>query len=287
MPPGEPSAETTAPERAPAPDGPSPAAIYRSRQAALRERIASVEADLRVLRAELSGLPEVRARRFQVMVAALTLAALAAVVAVLWMRRPDAFTFTPMIHNAGWTLTFQFDRPIRCLDVIVEARDGRRDRVDCSTMPSAPQVAQAALTLDQAATSTLTVEYERGGPGGARRRVQTPFDPVTAQIAQVRQTLTIVGQWVEASSRNGRRLLYFSTLLTYGAVIREIRYGFDDGPLDKTVRFAPRTRLGVLDGDELYREIPASIHSTTVQVTFVDGTTMTRTVPTAPSGDER
>jgi hypothetical protein len=262
--------------------------VYRSRQAVLRGRIAALEGELRELRAELSGLPEVRARRVQVLLGVLVLVALASVAALLLMRRPDAFTFTPVFHNAGWTLTFQFDRPVRCIQVTVEARDGGRDRVDCTSMVSAQQVVQAGLTMDQARTpSIVTVEYERGGAGGSRRRVSTPFDPVASQITQVKQTLTMVGQWTSGRDFAGRRLLYFSTLLSDGFVLDEIRYGFDDGPLDQTVRFARRSKPGILNDDELYREIPASIRSVTVQLTFVDGTTMTRRVPVMPDGGEK
>ena len=164
--------------------------------------------------------------------------------------------------------------------MFVEARDGRSERVDCTTMSSAPFVAQAGLTVDQASTArAITVEYETRGVLHRRRQVTATFDPKASQIAQAKQILTIVAQWVEASRNQERRLLYFSTLLSYAYVLSEIRYGLDGGPLDRTVRFTPRSTLGVIaNGDELYREIDASVRAVTVLLTFVDGTNMTRTV---------
>jgi hypothetical protein len=264
----------------------TPDPIYRSRHAILRQRIATAEAELHELRAELSGLPEVRADRVHRILGALAAFAVVAVAAFFLRRGPDAFTFRPMLHNAGWTLTFQFQRPIRCIDVIVEAQGGRRDRVSCLTISSSPQMAQAALTLDQARTpSTLTVEYEVEGIGGGLRRATTAFDPVASQIAEVHEIMNMVGQWAEGRDVDGRRLLHFTQLLSYASVLDEIRYGLDDGPLDHTVRFGRRNQLGVRSDDELYREIPASVRSVTVQITFVDGTTMIRRVPVTMGGD--
>jgi hypothetical protein len=257
-----------------------PQPVYRSREAALRQRIASVEAEIRELRAELGGLPEVRLRRVRWALGALTTVLVLVALVVLFARRPDRFTFTPMEHNSGWTLTFGFEAPIECLGVIVERRDGGRERVDCTTMQTAPSVAQAGLTVDQGKNGrTITVEYETRGVFSRKRHVTTPFDPMASRIAQAKQILTIVAQWVEAKPQQERRLLYFSHLLSYGYVLSEIRYGLDDGPLDRTVRFAPRSTMGIItDGDELYSEIAPSVHSVSIVITFLDGTTMTRTV---------
>jgi hypothetical protein len=259
----------------------APEPVYRSREAALRQRIASVEAELRELRAELSGLPEVRLRRARTAVFGIATILVLAAALVLLVRRPDPFTFNPMEHNGGWTLVFTFEAPVECLGVIVEARDGQRERVDCAAMTAAPQVVQAGLTKDQGLKArTITVEYEKGGLYRRKRHVTTAFDPMAAQIAQVKQVLTIVAQWVEAQPHDGRRLLYFTHLLSHAYVLSEIRYGFDDEPTDKTVRFVPRTTMGIIvDGDELYREIAPSVHAVSVVVTFLDGTTMTRRVP--------
>jgi hypothetical protein len=277
--------ETTshgAPAQREPPGGATPETTYRSRKAALDRRIANVEAELRELRAERSGLPSVRGHRFWVTLGAVLGIVVAGALTVCLMRRPDKFTFTSSMHNAGWTLTFQFEKPIQCIDVIVEGRNGKRDRVDCMTFSSAPQVANAALTMDQARTSsTLIVEYE---VGHARRQVTTPFNPRSSQIDQVKHILTMVGQWVEGRDFNGRRLLYFTSVLTNANVLEEIRYGFDDAPLDQTVRFRPRDELGILNDDELYRDIPFAVRFVNVQLTFADGTTMTRKVPVMPNG---
>jgi hypothetical protein len=274
------SGEERSATKPPAPAQP----VYRSRQAILRQRIASTEAELRELRAELCGLQEVRVHRTRRVLGVLA-AVVAATAAFLQVHRPDPFTFRPLLHNAGWTLSFQFDRPIRCIDVIVEAPGGGRDKVGCVTLSSSRHMAEAALTLDQARTpSTLTVEYEVGGLGGGLRQVTAAFDPMASQIAEVREVMNVGGQWVQGKDVAGRRLLSFTHLLSYAGVLDEIRYGFDDGPLDRTVPFGRPTELGALSHDELYREIPASARSVTIQLTFVDGTTMIRRVPVHDGG---
>ena len=85
-----------------------PQPVYRSREAALRQRIAAVEAQLRELRAELAGLPEVGLRRTRRAVLGLALIVAATAVTLFVARRPDSFTFMPMEHSGGWTLSFQF-----------------------------------------------------------------------------------------------------------------------------------------------------------------------------------
>jgi hypothetical protein len=98
------------------------------------------------------------------------------------------------------------------------------------------------------------------------------FSTTEEQLAQAKMTLNaIAGSWLSFRAYDGKILLYFSTLMSYRPVIKEIRYSLDGDALDKTFEFKPSDVMFEV-GDELYLAVPNETKFAMVQVTFKDGT---------------
>jgi hypothetical protein len=262
----------------PSPDDP----VYRSRKAALQERIAVLEAELASLRRDLSGLPPNPLRWGWI---ALASAGLLVAVLVgfltLKVRSIGSLEFIPTFHNGGWTLSIRLPGSAKCKDAMLDRHDGSLERIDCVTRMDGSDLSSVGLTFEQASEPVkLYVDYDMGGRS---RRGSIQFDPAEAKTHEVKKTLAMVPQWIGVRDMSGRRLLYFTTLVSYGFGLKEIRYGYDDAPLDRRVRFTVRDRIGVDNDDELFTDVPQDARSVTVEVVFADGTTSKRTFPTTPT----
>ena len=79
------------------------------------------------------------------------------------------------------------------------------------------------------------------------------------------------GSWLMFRDFNGKTLLYFSALLSYRPIIKEIRYSINSEALDQTFKFKPSDKMYEI-GDELpYLAVPADSQYAAVQVTYKDG----------------
>ncbi|MEO0438731.1 MAG: hypothetical protein AAF098_17685 [Pseudomonadota bacterium] len=79
--------------------------------------------------------------------------------------------------------------------------------------------------------------------------------------------------WVSFRDFNGKRLLYFSHLMTYRGSLKEIRYGLNSGKPSRRYRFPAWRKAGIAPIDEktpLYIEVPRSTRYATVQLTYKD-----------------
>jgi hypothetical protein len=84
----------------------------------------------------------------------------------------------------------------------------------------------------------------------------------------------VSGSWLSFRDYDGKVLLYFSTLMSYRPIIKEVRYSLNNDALDKTFRFKPSEKMYEV-GDEVYLAVPGDSQFASVQVTFKDGTTST------------
>ena len=102
------------------------------------------------------------------------------------------------------------------------------------------------------------------------------FDPVAKRLESGKQMLGYTkNNWLMFRDWDDKLLLYFSTIVSHHAVLREIRYGLDTDVPD---RVFPLKKVGPnepypSDMDSLpYLSVPKSTRYATVQLTFVDGT---------------
>ncbi len=99
------------------------------------------------------------------------------------------------------------------------------------------------------------------------------FSTISEQLAQGKMALNAtIGSWLAFRDYEGKVLLYFSGLLSYRPVIKEIRYSVNSEKLDKVFKFKPSDKMFEI-GDELpFLAVPANSEFASVQVTYMDGT---------------
>jgi hypothetical protein len=107
---------------------------------------------------------------------------------------------------------------------------------------------------------------------GIPRKATVSFQAETTDVDFVRNVLTGLpaSSWV-AFSKDEAPLLYFSTLLAYKYALTSITWGLDDGPLDRTVQFAPSSKLGIDPTDQIYVRLPAETRQVRVKLRYKDG----------------
>ena len=98
------------------------------------------------------------------------------------------------------------------------------------------------------------------------------FSTGDEQLAQGKMMLNATaGSWLAFRDYEGKVLLYFTQLMSYRPLIKEVRYSLNSDALDKTFKFKPSEKMFEV-GDELYLAVPNDSQFATVQVTFKDGT---------------
>ena len=101
------------------------------------------------------------------------------------------------------------------------------------------------------------------------------FSTADEQLVQGKMMLNSVsGSWLSFRDYDGKVLLYFSTLMSYRPIIRQVRYSLNSDALDKTFQFKPTEKM-YESGDAIYLTVPNDCRFASVQVTFKDGTTST------------
>jgi hypothetical protein len=81
----------------------------------------------------------------------------------------------------------------------------------------------------------------------------------------------VSGSWLLFRDFDGKTLLYFTTLMSYRPVIKEVRYSLDSDALDLVFEFEPSETM-YEPGDNIYLTVPDETKYAMVQVTFRDGT---------------
>jgi hypothetical protein len=98
------------------------------------------------------------------------------------------------------------------------------------------------------------------------------FSTADQQLAQGKMMLNAAaGSWLSFRDYDGKVLLYFTTLMSYRPIIKEIRYSLNSDDLGQTWKFKPSNKMFEV-GEELYTSVPKNTEFANVQVTFKDGT---------------
>jgi hypothetical protein len=99
------------------------------------------------------------------------------------------------------------------------------------------------------------------------------FSTMSERLAQTKMILnSISNSWLEFRDYDGKLLLYFSALMSYRPVIKEVRYSLNSDALDKTFKFKPTDKM-FESGDDVLIAVPNNTEFATAQVTYQDGTT--------------
>ena len=99
------------------------------------------------------------------------------------------------------------------------------------------------------------------------------FSTADEQLAQGKMMLNSVsGSWLAFRDYDGKVLLYFSALMSYRPVIKEIRYSLNNDSVDKVFQFKPSDKMFEVGDEQLFLSVPRDTKFASVQVTFKDGT---------------
>jgi hypothetical protein len=92
-------------------------------------------------------------------------------------------------------------------------------------------------------------------------------------LAQGKQILEMTkGSWLSFRDYDGKVLLYFTHLLSYRPVIKEIRYSLNSEACDVIYKFKPSDKMYIAGDDLVYISVPADSQYASVQITYKDGT---------------
>ncbi len=98
------------------------------------------------------------------------------------------------------------------------------------------------------------------------------FSTASEQLAQGKMMLNAAaGSWLSFRDYDGKVLLYFTQLMSFRPVIKEIRYSLDSETLDKVFAFKPTEKMYEVEGTP-YIAVPRETQFANVQVTYKDGT---------------
>jgi len=99
------------------------------------------------------------------------------------------------------------------------------------------------------------------------------FSTMGERLAQTKWTLnSISNSWLEFRDYDGKLLLYFTALMSYRPIIKEVRYSLNSDALDKTFKFKPTDKMFEV-GQDILLTVPRNTEYAAVQVTYQDGTT--------------
>jgi serine/threonine protein kinase len=190
-------------------------------------------------------------------------------------RRIPPVHLSAMRSNQGWLVTFQLkDDTVRELRYRVGATgpfksSGQSSLMNMKTGMPRPNLT-VVLPLSQPKTQIFVklVDHQ----GGVTRPIALRFDPGREAVVSTKQVLQMTAtSWVAFRDYGGRRLLYFTHLLSHGGAIREIRYSLDSPSLDRRFPLPPPSRDGRITGP-IYIVVPATTREAFVQVVFADST---------------
>ena len=99
------------------------------------------------------------------------------------------------------------------------------------------------------------------------------FSTDSETLAQGKQILEMTkGSWLSFRDYDGKVLLYFTHLLSYRPVLKEIRYSLNSEALDQNYKFTPSDKMYIAGGELPYITVPADSQYAAVQITYKDGT---------------
>jgi len=185
-------------------------------------------------------------------------------------------TLTAQQSNAGWAVVFSVSDP-KTKELFYQL-DGEGGFKSTGHLPMKnPQTGQNMVNphlplpgLDPG-EHTIEVKYTdrndtTNGPFTLR------FSTSDEQLAQGKMMLNAAGgSWLMFRDYEGKCLLYFTTLMSYRPILREVRYSLNSDALDQVFAFEPSDTMFEV-GDKIFLAVPADTTYALVQATFKDGT---------------
>lgn len=189
----------------------------------------------------------------------------------------NPITLTTQQSSSGWAIIFVLT-DFKAKELFYRL-DGKGDFLSTGHQPiknpqtGLPQI-QTYVALPNLALGEHTVEAKYTDKNDKTNGPYTlKFSTQSEELAQGKQILEMTkGSWLSFRDYDGKVLLYFTHLLSYRPVIKEIHYSLNSEALDQTYKFKPSDKM-FISGDELpYIAVPPNSQYAAVQVTYKDGT---------------
>lgn len=188
-------------------------------------------------------------------------------------------TLTAQQSNGGWGVVFSL-ADYKAKELFYRL-DGQGEFQSSGVLPSKnPQtglpMVNTFVPLPNLAPGEHTIDVRYTDKNGQMNGPYTlKFSTADEQMAQGKMMLNATaGSWLAFRDYEGKVLLYFTQLMSYRPLIKEVRYSLNSDALDKTFKFKPSEKMFEV-GDELYLTVPDDTQFATVQVTYKDGTLST------------
>jgi hypothetical protein len=186
-------------------------------------------------------------------------------------------TVTAQQSNAGWSVVFQLS-DFKVKELFYRL-DGKGDFLSTGHLPyKNPQtglpMVNPSVNLPNLSAGEHTVEVKYVDKNEKTNGPYTlKFGTASEQFAQGKMMLNAAsGAWLSFRDYDGKVLLYFTTLMSYRPIIKEVHYSLNSEKLDQTFKFKASEKMYEV-GDDLYLTVPADSEFANVQVTYRDGTT--------------
>jgi hypothetical protein len=245
--------------------------MYRDEQVAALERLARLEERVRELDPQQKKPFSKRAKAG--IVGGLVLALAGAGFAVFYLGSVAGQTV--MRSSAGHMVSVRFGTDVDDVHWFDASGHPREALVMTNYLPQPNQASRVTTLIvpdDQVSRTGPTSFLVTYRAFGIPRKATVSFQAETTDVDFVRNVLTGLpaSSWV-AFSKDEAPLLYFSTLLAYKYALTSITWGLDDGPLDRTVQFAPSSKLGIDPTDQIYVRLPVETRLVRVKLRYKDG----------------
>jgi uncharacterized caspase-like protein len=188
-----------------------------------------------------------------------------------------AVTMNASRSNQGWMLSFSIAEAVQEIFVTLPGKaqesTGFLSNVDPRT--GKPMARPFVELPGNAPAMNVQIRY-RDSSGQMRGPFNVAFNPSAALDAGMRDMLNMTKtSWLSFRDYDGRRLLYFTSLLTGRCAIREVRYGLNTMTPSTIFTLPPcdsRDPYAVPSEATIYLETPLTTRFASVQLTFSDGT---------------
>jgi Domain of unknown function (DUF4062) len=187
-------------------------------------------------------------------------------------------TLTAQLSNGGWAVTFTLT-DFKAKELFYKL-DGKGDFQSTGRLPyknaqtGLPMI-NTYVPLPNLAPGEHTIEVKYIDKSEKTNGPYTlKFSTADEQLAEGKMALNMTkGSWLTFRDYDGKVLLYFTQLLSYRPVIKEIRYSLNSEKLDQTFKFKPSDKMFETGDEPVYLAVPANSEFANVQITYKDGTT--------------
>ena len=188
-------------------------------------------------------------------------------------------TLTAQQSNSGWAVIFILT-DFKAKELFYKL-DGKGDFQSTGHLPmknaqtGLPMI-NTHLPLPNLAPGEHTIEVKYVDKNEKTNGPYTlKFSTSDEQFAQGKMMLNSVsGSWLSFRDYDGKVLLYFTTLMSYRPIIKEVHYSLNSEALDQIFKFKPTEKMFEV-GDDVLLTVPNNSQFASVQVTFKDGTKST------------